>query len=278
MKNYIGLLALVLLLSSCYDNFRFGEEAGIIEEEQVSTETIEQNIETVYFSDVVMDSRNQPLAGATVAVYAADIRYAQTTGPDGKYQIAVPQDQLPSEGFISISITEEVHKPFNLTYAAPLAGGVSYDSEEEVLMLSPCPNCIKIGDKSSELFHLGDDLYGGPENSQFQKATDGLEVSYQIDGAEGFAAIKMSLEIKGLQSDLFSEGNNSSIEFYSNGGLVSETILKDESPEDGSYGTFQFVVDNSRPITSIKVITRNFGPVDSNYDDWEFTCMYLEGE
>ncbi len=158
----------------------------------------------------------------------------------------------------------------------PLEDGAVYGSED-ILALTPCPNCLVIGDKSSELFHLGDDLYGGPENSQFQKATDGLEVEYHLDASLQFSQLKMGIDIKGLQSDLFDEDQKSSIEFYSRGELIAETTFTEESPEDGSYATFEFVIDNTQPITSLKVITRNFGPVDSNYDDWEFTCMYLEG-
>ncbi len=298
MKNTVALVVLAILFSSCYDNFRLGEDeleppteeptgVGATTDDgdtdnDTDTDT-DNGSETevaepgyVYFADVVWDEEGQPISGVTVSIFANDIRYAQVTKADGTYRLAVPHENLPQVGYISISLTREKYIPYNLTYAMPLDDGAVYGSED-ILALSPCSTCLVIGDKSSELFHLGDDLFGGPENSQFQKASDGLEVEYEIDGSMQYSQLKMGLDIKGLQSDLFEEGQKSSIEFYSRGELVAETRLVEESPENGSYSTFEFVLDNSQPITSLKVITRNFGPVDSNYDDWEFTCMYLEG-
>jgi len=274
MKNLFCLFVLAILFTSCYDNFRFGEPAGVIEDIPTDVPEVKED-DLVYFADFVKDQNNKALANVEVAVYADGIRYSDLTDARGEYVIEVPADDLPQSGFISLSITKEEYVPYNSTYPAPLNGGEVYETDVDQLLLSPCPNCLKLGDKSSELFHLGDDNYGGTENSQFQKTTDGTEVDIQLQETGGFGALKISFEIKGIQPIKFE--NKSSVQFYAGSDLVDEKLIDVDSPIDGSFGTYTMSVDNTRTITSFRFITRNHGTVGSDYDDWEFTCLYAEG-
>ena len=87
----------------------------------------------------------------------------------------------------------------------------------------------------------------------------------------------LTFEAKGLQPIEFEDENHSSIQFMSGDEIVSEQFIDDDSAEDGSFTVYNISVENSLPITSIKVITRNHGTQGSDYDDWEFTNLHLKG-
>ncbi len=266
MKQLIVLFLLTLTFTSCYDNFRIG---GL---EEVPTEAIDA--ESVLFVDSVMDE-NGPLSDAVVSVYADNVRYSDLTDSDGRYSIEVPADKFPTTGYISLSITKEAYQPHNETYKTPLVAGSTYDSGTSGILMAPCPDCLTVDEKSSELIHLGDDRYQGTINSQFQKATDGTEYEFQLEGSAGYGALKLSFEAKGLQPDRFDM--RSSVQFISGAEVVTETELDVNAPEDGSFGLYELEVTNASPITALKLITRNHGTAGSDYDDWEFTCLYVQG-
>lgn len=284
MKHLLYLLLLTLFVASCSDGLVLPETPDEAElpgttTEEVIPETnpeIEEGATVVHFSDKVLDDDMQALAGVHVSVFAANLRYSDITDANGTYNITVPLDQLPTTGYISMSITKDNFKPKNVTYQPPLVANTVYDSNEENLSLSGCPTCLDVGGyKSSELFHLGDDNYGGTINSQFQKSTDGIEMPFELKGAGAYSRLRLSFEAKGLQPTEFPL--LSSVQFGSGGEVSVEEELDQTAPEDGSFGTYTIVVDNSTAITDIKFITRNHGTDGSDYDDWEFTCLYVEG-
>jgi len=265
----INFLCLVILLfiTACG---QFGE--GEYEPLTPQSPTEEVPYDGVTFKDVVKDTDNAVIMGATVTLYADDNRYSTTTDTNGSYKIEVPQNELPTEGYLSIRVGADGYKPHNLTYEAAYIDTGVYGAEEEILM-NPCPNCIDInGEKSAELFHLGDDAYAGAINSQFQKSTDGTELSFQLANSQEYAELKVSFQAKGLNPPVFPVG--SSVVFGEN---VEEVFLW-KAPEDGSFGTYEMTITNSAAINSITVITRNHGTDGSDYDDWEFTCLHVEGK
>ena len=271
MKQVFYLIAIAFLFTNCNDDLEL-----VNENPQVNVSVEQEVIEgEVLFSDLVLNEKNEPLSGVVVSVYASNNRYTDVTDDKGAYDIRVPLAELPSTGFISVSVNAPDFKPHNLTYQAPLEADNVYGSESGTLRLSPCPTCLEIDVKSSELIHLGDDNYSGSVNSQFQKATDGIEIEFDLEGSTDYSSLNVSYQIKGIQPDRFEM--KSSIEFSSDGELVREQLIEMNAPEDGSFDTFMYEVDNAQPITSIKFITRNHGQPGSDYDDWEFTCLYIEG-
>lgn len=270
MKQIFYLIAVALLFTNCNDDLEL-----INENAQIDSSS-EQLIEgDVRFSDQIFTEKGDPLSGVVVSVYASNNRYTAVTDESGTYDVEVPLTELPRSGYISVSVNAQDFKPHNLTYLAPLVADEVYGSESESLRLSPCPTCLQIDVKSSELIHLGDDNYSGSVNSQFQKATDGIEIEFDLEGSTEYSTLNVSYQIKGIQPDRFEM--KSSIEFTSDGEMVSEQLIEMNAPEDGSFETFMYEVDNTQPITSIKFITRNHGEPGSDYDDWEFTCLYIEG-
>jgi len=259
-SNFLFLISL-LFITACG---QFGEG------EYNPTETLVP-IDGVTFKDIVKDIDNDIVVGATVTLYADNNRYSTTTDAYGIYEIVVPHEELPSEGYLSISVVADGYKPHNLTYESRNIDSGTYGAGDDILM-SPCPNCLDInGEKSSELVHLGDDQYAGAANSQFQKSTDGLEMSFQIRNSAEYPKIKLTFEAKGLQPSHFDLG--SSVIFGN--GEIEEFVT--DSPEDGSYGSYSFTVDNSALVQTITFKTRDHGTPGSDYDDWEFTCLHIEG-
>ncbi len=300
MKNTLSLLALVLLLSSCYDNFRLGGdelEPPIVEPTGVTTTTDDgsdtdadndtdddssndnetvTDLASIIFTDVVQDESGQTLAGVEVAMYAAGKRYADFTNEAGEYRLEVPAADLPQLGFISMSLVKQGYIPYNSCYKAPLQAGTVYGNDVDGLALSPCADCLVLGEKSSDLFHLGDDNYGGPENSQFQKMTDGTEVIIPIQQPVDTEQIRITFQVKGIQPKDFELLSN--VQFLSGGEVVSTQYIEENSALDGSFSTYSMTVRSASTITAFRFATDNQGYEDSDYDDWEFTCLYAEAQ
>jgi len=270
MKQLLLFCSLIFLLSNCNDPLQLES----IETEQLEPiETVTENLEA-RFSDTVFNESGEPMANAIVSLYGNSIRYNDITDENGEYEITIAVDQLPRSGYISMSITKDNFKPRNVTYAAPLSAQ-TYRASEGELKLNPCPTCLYIGEKSSELFHLGDDNYGGSENSQFQKSTDGTELDFELADSAEYERLRITLDIKGIQPIKFDE--HSSIQFISNENTVAEIFLDEDSPTDGSYATYSFELDNAEAVEALTIMTKNHGTPGSDYDDWEFTCLFIEG-
>ena len=281
MKNLLFLFVLSMVFASCYDNFRFGEPAGVIEETTQESNTSKEVPETtdndlVYFSDVVKDASGNGLAGVQVAMYAAGERYADVTNAAGEYQLEVPVADLPRSGFISMSLIKQGYIPYNSCYKAPLQGGEIYGNDVDGLALSPCPDCLVLGEKSSDLWHLGDDNYGGPENSQFQKTTDGTELIIPIQQGVDAEQLRITFQVKGIQPSHFEMKSN--VQFLSGGEVVSTQFIEEDSALDGSFSTYTMTVRSTNAITGFRFATDNHGTPGSDYDDWEFTCLYAEAQ
>lgn len=267
MKNLFYLLLLGLFFTACQDDL------------QIVNGALDERVGVVNFSDTVFDVDNNELSGAVVSVYANNVRYHDITDENGKYNIQVPVHYLPVSGEISMSIVSDDYKPFNVTYLAPLFEGTTYDAQVPSLLLESCPDCLEVdGDKSSELFHLGDDRYSGTINSQFQKGTDGTEMVFTLKNNLIYSQIAISFEAKGVQPDSFDPG--ASVVFGtegSSGGEGSQEQFIEQAPQDGSFGTYKMVFNNAEDLETITFITRNHGTEGSDYDDWEFTCVHVEG-
>ena len=267
MKHLFCFLAFAFLFTNCNDDIEIVDPSSVIDIERIEGD--------VRFVDLVLDEDGAPLEGVVVTVYADNTRHTDITDDRGFYDIVVPLADLPFSGFISVSVNAKEYKPYNLTYEAPLIADKTYDSKMPSFRLSPCPTCLDIGVKSSELVHLGDDFYAGSINSQFQKSTDGMDIEFKLEGSEEYTALAISFDVKGIQPDRFED--KSAIQFMSGEEVVGEQLIEMNSPEDGSFETFMYQVDNTQTVTSVKFATMNHGTPGSDYDDWEFTCLYIEG-
>jgi len=285
MKNLFFLFVLCMLFASCYDNFRFGETEFVIEEtlEEIPIPSTSKEVpettdnDLIYFADIVQDAAGKAIPGVEVAIYAAGVRYVDLTNQAGEYLLAVPAADLPQLGFISMSLVKQGYIPYNSCYKAPLKGGEVYGNDVAGLALSPCADCLVLGEKSSDLFHLGDDFYGGPENSQFQKTTDGTEVIIPIQQTVDAEQLTITFQVKGIQPS-FIDIKSSNVQFLSGGEVVSQQYIEEDSASDGIFSTYTMTVRSANTITAFRFATGNHGTPGSDFDDWEFTCLYAEAQ
>ena len=171
---------------------------------------------------------------------------------------------------MSLSIFHPDYKSLNVTYEAPLQSNSTYDSKNIANKIVKCGDCLEITKaRYSELYHLGDNNFGGLINSQFQKESDGTEVSFDFQNSSSRAKLKITFEAKGLQTTKFD--NPGAILFG------TQTVALEMSPEDGSYGQYSIEFENDANIETIKFITSNPNPSTGDVDDWEFTSFYIEG-
>lgn len=280
MKHLLFLALIALIFTNCNDGLELPGSDNPVnlvpENVPIDNPSIDPDDVVVHFSDTVVDENMVAIAGAQVSIYAENCRFSDLTDSNGKYHITVPLRKLPATGFMSLSIVKQDYLPENVTYPAPLTANTTYDSQQETLALTGCPTCLDVGGyKSSELFHLGDDNYNGAANSQFQKATDGVEVQFELAGAENYSKLKLSFEAKGLQISRFE--NPSSVQFSSGAEMTVEEFIGEDSAEDGGYTAYSIVIANNQATNGIKFLTRNHGTEGSDYDDWEFTCLYVQG-
>jgi len=266
-----AFLALAILLFTACGQFGEGEYTPNTPETITPETVVEVQNNEVVFKDVVRDTDNNEVVAATVTLYADSKRYSSTTDANGQYEIKIAREMLPTQGFMSISVVADGYKPHNLTYEANRIDSGTYGSDADI-QLSPCPDCIQInGDKSGELVHLGDDQYAGAANSQFQKSTDGTTRSFQFENSAEYVQLIISFEAKGLQPSNFDLGSSVVL-----GEGEAEEYLWD-SPEDGSYGKYSITVTNSPAAEFLTLKTRDHGTPGTDYDDWEFTCLHIEG-
>jgi len=258
--RYLFFLPLVVLLA-CDEDFLF--------ENVTPTNIVLEN--EVVFTDIIKAANGDIIENATVSVYAGNERFSGKTDKTGRYEIVVPVDLFPKSGFIALNIQHPAYQPILVSYKAPLISENIYRSNGISQSLRQCPNCIEIKEENaSELFHLGDEIFGGTANSQFQKNTDGLELTFSFDNSPEFSKLKLSFEAKGLQSDLFEIP--SSIRFGE-----GESINLPKSPNDGSYANYSFEIDNNDLYDTFVIKTVIDSTGNLTYDDWEFNALSLEG-
>lgn len=226
----------------------------------------------VRFTSKLVDGVGKPIEGAEVVIWANNLRHATETNQAGVFFQDIPAKQLPKSGFIAISIHKNQYTPRTTTLQAPWRAGSSYELENPAL--KPCPSCIKITNirKAHELWHLGDDDYGGSQNSQFQKASDSSQgLDFEFAQPNSIAQIRVKFYAKGIQ-------NCTNVLKYTKSSQLLKQIALPESPNDGSYRyyTFTFPVQDGNRISMVPGKTGGLCS-GGNVDDWEFIGLHIEG-
>jgi hypothetical protein len=129
-------------------------------------------------------------------------------------------------------------------------------------------NLIKVNEVILEIepkvHHLGDDVYSGSVNSQFQKKTEGLTFSktFNISDTQynNYDKSTIVFKAKGLQDN------------YNTLSVNNKVYKLEYSPSNGSYGTYSIEVEKSfynKGQNSLKIIS-------GNEDDFEFANIVLK--
>lgn len=188
----IGIAVISTLLVSC------GGGGDSTDSEAVPLDTARLNCQ------VEDSSSGNAVADASVNYQAGSNQYTTQTNADGSCRLDLPAAQVAGIQYPAASVTKPGYEPQTILCAS-LAGGSSCSQDVKLI---PLASNVSIPVGGDTVMHLGDDLFEGSVNSQFQKKTDGLELVFRIaDWAEKVTALGISkatvyLDAKGWQSNI----------------------------------------------------------------------------
>jgi uncharacterized protein (DUF2141 family) len=184
----VGAALLALLLSSCG-----GGGSG---------ESVAVALDTVRLDCNVTDqATGRAVAGAAVNYQAGTRELATSTDADGNCKLDLPATEVAGVAFPAASVEKPGYEPQTML-CSKLQGG---DSCSNNVQLVPLADNVSIPVGGGIVMHLGDDLFEGAVNSQFQKKTDGAELAFVIDDwaaklQAGYTKATVYLDAKGWQS------------------------------------------------------------------------------
>jgi hypothetical protein len=152
--------------------------------------------------DVADATSGNVVANATVNYQAGATEYKTQTGSDGSCTLTLPAAEVAGVTFPAASVIKDGYEPQTLL-CPTLQGGQSCTQD---VLLVPLAANVSIPVGGEIVMHLGDDRFEGAANSQFQKKTDGAQLSFVVaDWAAkvraGYTKATVYLDAKGWQSD-----------------------------------------------------------------------------
>jgi hypothetical protein len=141
------------------------------------------------------------VAGAGVNYQSGSTEYATTTDAAGRCTLDLPATEVAGVAFPAASVEKPGYEPQTLL-CSKLQGGSTCAGN---VHLVPLADNVSIPVGGGIVMHLGDDLFEGAVNSQFQKKTDGAELAFVIEdwaakSRAGYTKATVYLDAKGWQS------------------------------------------------------------------------------
>ncbi|HMO46174.1 MAG TPA: hypothetical protein PKB14_09110 [Rubrivivax sp.] len=149
-------------------------------------------------------SSGKAVADATVNYQARTQTYQTQTKANGDCSIDMPATEVAGVQYPAATVSKEGYEPQTVLCEAMRAGNTCYQD----INLIPLALNVSIPVGGDRVMHLGDDLFDGAVNSQFQKATDGAELVLPISdwaaqvSRPGITKATVYLDAKGWQSDM----------------------------------------------------------------------------
>lgn len=205
---------------------------------------------------------SSPVNGATVSIQTQYEQFTASTNDKGVAAIDIPNDVALPEKLIVTAAHSSV-KPEAITVS-----GAKDSEENRTISCERAPSRVLI--ERYQLRHIGDDYYGGPENSQLQIPTEGTSVSYSFY----LSNIPNSMPYirfyaRGIQSRTQIKINNITVDYLGNSSL------------DGSLSRYAFQL-TANPGTVLKIgsntltiATVYYDPNLNDWDDLEFCSLLL---
>lgn len=191
-----------------------------------------------------------PVDNASVIFNANSTSYNTQTDANGKCALNVAAvDAETASGvtltFPAASVTKAGYEP-NTILCANAKTGTSCD--QKVVLVRITSN-TSIPERGDEVMHIGDDVYRGEINSQFQKTSDGVSVDFRISdwgtklaSNPSWTKATVVLDAKGWQTTIAPVCNNT-IAIVGDGG-GSQVLPGGDSSADGQWTLFNaFVFD-----------------------------------
>ena len=223
----------------------------------------DERIGTV-FGRVTDAESGAPLPGSVIRLDLLEaVAVTAIANDQGEYSLAVPS--VPDDFALSASRLGYAPSASNVQSAAVEKGRLEVNFalrklSEEVVVTEPAP----------ELHHLGDDVFDGDINSQFQKSSEGNGFETRFDLSDRQIApyvqqAEVRMLVKGVQRR---HG------MVINGTLLTKRLSK--APRDGGFGEFVAAIDPAL----LRVGENTFRilcapPVGSDFDDFEFVNVQI---
>ena len=186
--RHCGTALLAVLVASCG-----GGDSG---------EPVAIPVDTVRLScDVTDQATGKPVADANVTYQAGTTQFATKTNADGNCSLDLPASEVAGVAFPAGSVEKPGYEPQTIL-CRKLQGG---DTCANSVQIIPLADNVSIPVGGGIVMHLGDDLFEGAVNSQFQKKTDGAELAFVIDDwaakvKAGYTKATVYLDAKGWQT------------------------------------------------------------------------------
>ena len=213
---------------------------------------------------VVTDAATgRPLPGATVRLDLTDVpAVTAVTGESGEYLLLVPE--VPD--FVALSASMERFTPETVNIAADELEGAIVTRD---FQLTPQRRDIIVIEAEPDVHHLGDDMFTGRINSQFQKRSEGRRFTAAFELSPG----QIPPDDVDAEIQLLVRGAQRNNRIRVNDELV-ETRLS-ESPRDGSFGAFETMFPASWLREGMNTIEIRSVHDGSDFDDFEFVNVRI---
>jgi hypothetical protein len=152
--------------------------------------------------DVADATSGNAVSNATVNYQAGITEYTTQTNASGNCELNLPATEVAGVTFPAASVIKDGYEPQTIL-CPTLQGGQSCTRD---VLLIPLAANVSIPVGGDIVMHLGDDRFDGVVNSQFQKQTDGAQLSFVIaDWAAkvqaGYTKATVYVDAKGWQTD-----------------------------------------------------------------------------
>lgn len=205
----------------------------------------------------IYTTTGEPLRNSKVYIIVGSKQYQAYSDFQGYFRLNLPLGEMPN--MVVLQVEAEGYIPENRVY---YVNGLSQNNY--AFQLAPVSNNYFVID--SRLHHLGDDLYTGIANSQFQLPTSGTryQTNFELPVAPGqIEKAILKITVKGAES-------NNPVEI--NGKKVGYLRLNNNY---GNSGEWQVEIPKNvlRSGSNSLTISSYF---DKDYDDFEFSNIRVE--
>ena len=226
VTRLLGALLLYPLLVSCG-----GGSGGGSGSKDTGSDGLSVPQEKVSLTCNVVDKvTGRAVAGADVNYQSGATEFATQTDANGDCELIMPTADVAGVPYPAASVKKVEYEPQTMLFEK-LQGGKSYHQNVELV---PLTTNVSIPVGGETVMHLGDDLFEGTVNSQFQKKSDGAELAFVISDwaakvQAGYTKATVYLDAKGWQTDFC----NNLIGLSGDAGTV--TRPGGNSPADGYW-------------------------------------------
>jgi hypothetical protein len=238
---------------------------------------LEVPLETVSLTCNVIDKVSRsPVAEADVNYQSGSVEYATKTDASGNCELVMPAAEVAGVPYPAASVKKTGYEPQTMLFEK-LQGGRNYSQNVELV---PLTTAVSVPVGGEDVMHLGDDLFEGTVNSQFQKKTDGTELAFVIaDWAAkvqaGYTKATVYLDAKGWQTDICTNLIGLS------GDIGTVMLPGGVSPAAGYWGggkqvPFEFAVAEVGTLNAEVRITSGACNGTSDLDDFEINRIRVE--